>query len=124
MSRKVMLMAFAMILLCVSCATVQPPPNVRMVDGLHRLIHVTDVHYTKNESGFNTVQINLASYSRREIWLEWKVQWYDASGREIDSLTSTWQKTAIIPKDFTQLKNTAPSTNAETMLCYIRKLKR
>ena len=115
-------------LLCVVCllvgcgsTRVQDPRTV--IDGsVARYIIVDNVRTVKNESGFPVFHADVTNLYHKELAIEWKVQWLDINGIEIESAVSTWQKNAIASHDIKGLRNVSSSKEAVTMRLYIRKL--
>ena len=98
--------------------------NIIIGKDISRKVKVMDVRCVRNETGYCVAQANVHNISNREVTIEWKVQWLDANGVEIESLVSTWQKQAIPAQDIKGLRNVASSKDAVTMRFYVRKLTR
>ena len=84
---------------------------------------VTDVRCAKGSSLYLTFQANLANACNCALPVEWKVQWLDADGIEIDSVVSMWNARMLQPYELCSLKATAPSPNAADMRFYVRRKK-
>ena len=109
---------------CVSRAPVPPmDTRVTIAQDLTYDIYVTDVRCTKGTSDFLTFQANMVNNCRDPLAVEWKVQWLDADGLEIESIVSTWNALVIQPNEIRGLKGTAPKTDVADMRFYARKAK-
>ena len=82
---------------------------------------VTDVRCAKGRSKFLTFQANLANSCGSALPVEWKVQWLDVDGIEIDSVVSTWNARMLQPYELCGLKATAPTPSAADMRFYVRR---
>ena len=109
---------------------IAPPQNVGEVPMDTRVtispnlsgdVVVTDVRCVKGGSGYLTLQANLVNNCSRPLAVDWKVQWLDADGVEIDSVVSTWNARMLQPFEICGLKATAPTTAAADMRFYARK---
>ena len=98
--------------------------NVIVSNDISHKIKLMDVRCVRNETGYCVAQANVHNVSSGEVTIEWKVQWLDANGVEIESLVSTWQKQAIPAQDIKGLRNVASSKDAVTMRFYVRRMKR
>ena len=81
---------------------------------------VTDVRCAKGGGLYLTFQANVANSCGRALPLEWKVQWLDADGVEIDSAACSWNARMLQPHEICGLKGTAPRADAADMRIYIR----
>ena len=84
---------------------------------------VTDVRCAKGSGSYLTFQANLANSCSFAVPVEWKVQWLDADGIEIDSVVSTWNARMLQPYELCGLKATAPTPSAADMRFYVRRKK-
>ena len=112
---------------------IAPPQNVGEVPMDTRVtvspdlrgdVVVTDVRCVKGSSQFLTFQANLVNNCSRPLALDWKVQWLDADGVEIDSVVSTWNSRMLQPYELCGLKATASVADAADMRFYVRGSKR
>ena len=112
---------------------IAPPQNVGEVPMDTRVtvspdlrgdVVVTDVRCVKGSSQFLTFQANLVNNCSHPLALDWKVQWLDADGVEIDSVVSTWNSRMLQPYEICGLKATASATDAADMRFYVRGSKR
>ena len=124
--KKLMMMAFAAgVALLTGCVSAPVPPmdsRVTIPPNLGRQLYVTDVRCAKGTSQYLTFQANVVNNTGSELRVQWKVQWLDPDGMEIDSLVSSWNSVAIQPYDIKGLKGTAPQTNAADMRFYVREM--
>ena len=81
---------------------------------------VTDVRCAKGGSQYLTLQANLVNNCSSPLAVDWKVQWLDADGVEIDSVVSTWNSRMLQPYELCGLKSTAPTPAAADMRFYVR----
>ena len=81
---------------------------------------VTDVRCAKGKSDYLTLQANLVNNCNRPLAVDWRVQWLDADGVEIDSAVCTWNSRMLQPYEICGLKGTAPRVDAADMRIYIR----
>ena len=125
--KKLCFLAVALLMfLGIGCVhkPVQPlDARITLSPDLYRCIHVTSVRCVRNQAGFCLFQANVVNNSRREVALEYKVQWLDEAGLEIESVLSTWQNMAVQPGEIKGLGAVAPSKDAVDFRCYIRSLK-
>lgn len=107
------------------CVSSPVPPQDRRVTispNLGNRVYVTDVRCAKGASEYLTFQANVVNNTGYEMRVQWKVQWLDADGIEIDSLVSSWSSGAIQPYDIKGLKSTAPRADAADMRFYVREM--
>lgn len=127
MRKLMMLLALAAAVVTTGCVATNLPPldrRVTLAQNLGTDVFVTDVRCAKGTSQFYTFQANVVNNLSRELWVEYKVVWVDADGVALESLASTWQKTALMPRDIKALQATAPSPDAVDMLFYVRRMAR
>jgi len=82
---------------------------------------VTDARCTKGTSDFLTMQANLVNNTGSPLAVDWKVQWLDGDGMEIDSVVSSWNSRMLQPYEICGLKGTAPRSDAADMRLYLRR---
>jgi len=122
------LIAFAAVaVLCFSgCVSNPIPPadrRVTVAEDLGTDVYVTDVRCVKTAGGYLTFQANVVNNAGGDLGVEWKVQWLDADGLEMESVVSSWNKVMIAAKDIKGLQGTAPSQTAADMRFYVRRLR-
>ena len=108
------------------CVSNRIPPadtRVTIAPDLYGDVQVTDVRCAPGGSSFLTFQANLVNICDRPLIVDWKVQWLDADGIEIDSAVSAWNSRALQPFEVRALKGTAPTSAAADMRFYVRKAK-
>ena len=105
-----------------------PPMDVRVTvaPNLCGDAYVTDVRCEKvGGSDFLTLQANLVSLcDDKPVAVDWRVQWLDESGIEIDSVVSSWNSVMLQPCELRGLKSTAPRADAADMRIYVRRANR
>ena len=115
---------------CALAGFIAPPQNVAvppmdtritLAPDLYGHVVVTDVRCTKSKVGYLTLQANLVNNCESPLAVDWKVQWLDADGVEIDSVVSTWNARMLQPYEICGLKAVAPTTAAADMRFYARK---
>ena len=118
-----LLVLFGSMMLTGCVATPTPPVDTRVTiaPNLGRVMQVTDVRCTKGSGTYYTFQANIVNNTHSELCVQWKVQWLDEEGMEIDSLVSTWNSLALQPFEIRALKGTAPSPEAVDMRFYVRR---
>ena len=94
--------------------------RVTIAPNLFGDIVVTDVRCVKNAAGFMTLQANIVNNRKSPLAVDWKVQWLDADGVEIESVVSTWNARMLQPFEICGLKATAPTPAAADMRFYAR----
>ena len=107
------------------CILSPVPPmdsRVTIAPNLGNDLCVTDVRCVKGDGSHLTLQANVVNNTGSELRVQWKVQWLDADGVEIDSMVSTWNSIAIQPYDIKGLKGTAPCADAADMRFYVREM--
>ena len=107
---------------CISSPIPPMDTRVTIAPNLGAKLYVTDVRCAKGTGDYLTFQANVVNNTRSELRVQWKVQWLDADGIEIDSLVSSWNSVAIQPFDMKGLKGTAPRTDAADMRFYVREM--
>lgn len=126
MKKTMMMMAFAAAALLAGCVSAPVPPmdtRVTVAPNLGQKLYVTDVRCARgSQSEYLTFQANVVNNTRSELRVQWKVQWLDADGIEIDSLVSSWNSVAVQPYDIKGLKGTAPRVDAADMRFYVREM--
>ena len=126
--KKLMILAGLLAVAATGCISRAPVPpmdtRVTIAEDLTDDIYVTDVRCTKGNSDFLTFQANLVNNLHSPLAVEWKVQWLDADGLEIESYVSTWNALVIQPNEIRGLKGTAPKSDAADMRFYARRAKR
>ena len=132
MSRLAMMAAVAAA--CALAGCIAPPQNssaggapadvrVTISPDLSGDVVVTDVRCAKGGSQYLTLQANLVNCCGSPLAVDWKVQWLDADGVEIDSVVSTWSSRMLQPYELCGLKSTAPTPAAADMRFYVRSKK-
>ena len=124
--RKLMMMAFAAgVALLTGCVSAPVPPmdsRVTIAPNLGQKLYVSDVRCAKGTSQYLTFQANVVNNTDSELRVQWKVQWLDPDGMEIDSVVSTWNDASIQPYEIKGLKGTAPRMDAADMRFYVREM--
>ena len=120
-------LSLLLVIACAGCVHTPEAPldaRVTLAPGLGRSIYVTSVRCVKGSSGFYNFQANVSNNARSQARLEYKVQWLDADGLEIESALSTWQIMAIQPMEIKGLSAVAPSQEAVDFRFYVRPFRR
>ena len=107
---------------CISSPVPPMDSRVTVAPNLGSKLYVTDVRCAKGSSEYLTFQANVVNNTDSELRVQWKVQWLDPDGLEMDSLVSSWNSVAIQPFDIKGLKGTAPRTDAADMRFYVREM--
>lgn len=122
--QKKFLMAMALLMfLGIGCVHNPVPPadaRVTLAPGLSSGIYVTSVRCMRNEAGYCLFQANVVNNSKRVARLEYKVQWLDETGMEIESAVSSWQSMAVLPREIKGLSAVAASKDAVDFRFYVR----
>ncbi len=127
--KKLMTVALAGVA-CALAGCIAPPQNAAMPPADTRVtvapnlsgdVVVTDVRCVRGQGGFMTFQANLVNNCSSRLAVDWKVQWLDADGVEIDSVVSSWSARMLQPYEICALKGTAPNPSAADMRFYVRK---
>lgn len=120
--KKLMLIALAAFAGCIAAPTDPVDRRVTLTPELDGDIMITDIRVAKTDSSdFKTVQMNVVNNCGKPYAVQWKVQWLDADGIEIDSVVSTWKARALQPYEICGLKATAPRPDAADLRIYVRK---
>ena len=117
---------------CALAGCIAPPQNaqagagpvdvrVTIAPDLFGDVVVTDVRCAKGKSDYLTLQANLVNNCSSPLAVDWRVQWLDADGVEIDSVVSSWNARMLQPYEICGLKATAPKPDAADMRFYVRK---
>ena len=103
-----------------------PPVETRVTvaPNLFGDVVVTDVRCAKGTGGYLTLQANLVNNCSRPLAVDWRVQWLDADGVEIDSAVCTWNSRMLQPYEIRGLKGTASRVDAADMRIYVRESKK
>ncbi len=127
MKKYLFLVSVLMMGIITGCISTPVPPvdaRITLAPDIGRTLNVTSVRCIKNESGYCTFQANVANVTNSQLRLEYKVQWLDGDGIEIDSVTSSWQIMAVQPMEIKGLRVTAASMEAADFRLYVRKFRR
>ena len=123
MKRMMLFSLLAVVFLLAGCGSTRvQDPRVIIDSSVSRYVDVNNVRCIRGESGFPVFHADVTNLYHKELAIEWKVQWLDINGIEIESAVSTWQKNAITSHDIKGIRNVASSKDAVTMRVYIRKL--
>lgn len=120
---KLMVLASAVMLLG-GCAMTPGAPVDRRVTLSPEVgydVCVTDIRCCKGTGDYFTFQANVANNTGSPYPIQWKVQWLDAEGLEIDSLVSSWDSLMLQPFEVRALKGTAPRPEAVDLRFYARR---
>ena len=130
---KKLMMAAVVAAACALTGCITPPQNnleagapadtrVTVAPDIGGDVVVTDVRCAKiSGSSSLTFQANMVNNTGSQLVLEWRVQWLDKDGFEIDSVVSTWNARALQPYEICALKGVAPNSSAADMRFYVRK---
>ncbi len=127
MKKLCFLVATALMLLGIGCVHNPVPPvdaRVTLAPGLGSSIYVTSVRCTRNQAGYCLFQANVVNNSRKMARVEYKVQWLDETGMEIESVVSTWQNMAVQPGEIKGLSAVAAGKEAVDFRFYVRPFRR
>jgi uncharacterized protein YcfL len=97
--------------------------RITVAPNLEGDVCITDVRCAKAESSFLAFQANMVNNCNGPLAVEWKVQWLDQDGIEIDSVVSSWNARVLQPYEIGALKAVAPRPEAVDMRFYVRKRK-
>ncbi len=123
MKKIFMLAAAVLMFFGIGCVHTPVPPSdarVTLAPGLGSSVYVTSVRCTRNQEGYCLFQANVVNNSRKIARLEYKVQWLDEAGLEIESVVSTWQSMAVQPGEIKGLGAVAASKDAADFRFYVR----
>lgn len=126
MKKLMLIVAAAVSIVLTGCVSAPRPPMDRRVTlspELYANVFVTDIRCAKGTSEFCTFQANMANNTDSQYPIEWKVQWLDADGIEIESAVSSWNSLMLQPFEVRGLKGTAPRADAADMRFYARRAK-
>ena len=107
---------------CISSPVPPMDSRVTIAPNLGNKLYVTDVRCAKGSSEYLTFQANVVNNTGSELRVQWKVQWLDPDGMEIESAVSTWNDVAVQPFDIKGLKGTSPRRDAADMRFYVREM--
>ena len=126
--QKMFLTAAVMLMFVgIGCVRNPVPPvdaRVTIAPGLGSGILVTSVRCMRNEAGYCLFQANVVNNYTRVARLEYKVQWLDETGMEIESAVSSWQSMAVQPREIKGLSAVAASKDAVDFRFYLRPYRR
>ena len=123
---KMMMIGLIITMATVGCVSNPIPPvdrRVTVAEDIRNDIYVTDVRCSKGSGEFYVFQANVVNNTTHDVALEYKVQWLDADGIELDSIVSGWQKALIAAKDIKGLKATSARREAANMRFYVRRMR-
>ena len=126
MKKLCFLAVTVLMFLGIGCVHTTVPPvdaRVTLAPNLGKSIHVTSVRCMRNQAGYCLFQANVVNNSRRMARLEYKVQWLDETGMEIESVVSTWQNMAVQPGEIKGLSAVASAKEAADFRFYLRPFK-
>ena len=124
MSRKTMMVLASAAMLFGGCVATPHAPVDRRVTLSPEIgadVFVTDIRCDKGAGDFLTFQANVANNRDNPYPIQWKVQWFDAAGQEIESHVSSWDSLMLQPFEVRALKGTAPRAEAVDMRFYARR---
>ena len=112
----------AAILLSGCVATNVPPPDrrVTVAEDLGTKVYITDIRCAKGASDYATFQANVVNNTERDVRMEYRVDWLDATGSVMPSVVSTWQPMSAVAREVVPLQATAPSPDAVDFRFYVQ----
>ena len=123
-SSKMKIVGIALFLmLLVSCASLPPVDSrITMTDGLQRKIAVTNLVFTdETAAGLYVIQADFENLTSKELPLEWKVQWLNDQGLEVETLMASWRKVTLAAHETKGMKAIAPTMDAVQWRMLVRK---
>ena len=90
---------------------------------LKNRVEVTAVTYDKTPSGMNRVNVQLTSVEHRNLFLQYRIAWYNAEGMEIDGDSRTYRPLNLQGLDAVTVTGVANSPEAVTSRIRIRELR-
>ena len=105
---------------CVHTPVQPSDARVTLGPGLGSIVYVTSVRCARNQAGYCLFQANVVNNTNRQVRLEYKVQWLDEAGMEIESVLSTWQPLAVQPAEIKGLSAVSPVKEAVDFRFYAR----
>ena len=127
MKKLCFLAVMVLMFLGIGCVHTPVPPvdaRVTLAPDLGSSIYLTSVRCTRNQAGYCLFQANVVNNSRKMAQVEYKLQWLDEAGMEIESVVSTWQNMAVQPGEIKGLGAVAPAKEAVDFRFYLRPFKR
>lgn len=119
------MMFIAMILagFAAGCISYHTPPidrRVTVAPELGTSVWVSDVRLSKGASNHYTMQANVVNNTDGTVRMEYRVDWLDAAGSAIPSVTSTWLPMSAAEREVVPLTATAPSAEAVDFRFYVQ----
>ena len=90
---------------------------------LKNRVEVTAVTYDKTPSGMNRVNVQLTSVEHRNLFLQYRIAWYNAEGMELDADSRTYRPLNLDGLDAVTVTGVANSPEAVTSRIRIRELR-
>lgn len=90
---------------------------------LHNQISVTAVTYDTVPNGLNRVNFQITSLIQRELYLQYRIAWYNSEGMEIDGEGRTYRPLSLQGMDAVTVTGVAPGPTAVTSRIRIRELR-
>ena len=90
---------------------------------LHNAMAVTAVTYDKVPAGLNRVNIQLSSLVQRQLRLQYRIDWYNAEGMEIDGDARTYRPLILQGMDSVTVTGVANHPSAVTSRLRVRELR-
>ena len=75
-------------------------------------IEVSEVRTYRNNAGFMEVQMAGYNKSTRKKDFQYKIDWIDAQGKYINSVTTSWARVSAMPKSTFRIQGVAPRKEA------------
>lgn len=81
--------------------------------------NVTDLRGV-DVDGFKKLQLTLGNKQNKNIDVQYRISWFDASGMEIDPNKSHWRTIELYSKEMKTITAVAPTTEAYSFRLYVR----
>ena len=79
---------------------------------LHNAVSVSGVTYDRTASGLNRANFQLTSCVQRELYLQYRITWYNQEGMEIDGEAKPYRQLRLEGMDSVTVSGVAPRPDA------------
>jgi uncharacterized protein YcfL len=90
--------------------------NSKIVGGLFEVEEIA----ATNQNGLLRAQVSAVSQAQRDLQLEYRFRWTEATGMEVDTRTSTWTLLAVNAKERAMMQGIAPQASATDFILDVR----
>lgn len=121
MKKLIALTFFAALCGCAAAPKAPVDRRVTLAPDVDGDVYVTDIRFGTQNGSIPAMQANVVNNCSKQYGVQWKVQWLDADGMEIDTVLSSWDAVVLQPYEVKGLKCSAPKSDTADFRLYIRR---